>query len=240
VPTTAIVQVDGVPYTVNAGLFKTGALPGGTHLVTATAPGYSLYHWEASVIPGKTISLTIRLTNQGWINGTITPVVGHVSVNGEYQTVNGGAFNLTEPAGKSYNVTGSLEGYNSFSYPTVAVSPGNGTTVSFALSATSVTPCSVTDTCTCTSNCNPTKNTTGSNSDYLYIAIAIIVILAAAIAIVALSRRRGGGGAATTSTTTTPTSGDGSYDGSSPSEIPKLQSDGSMDSSQGGSGGPPA
>ncbi len=243
VPTTAFVQVDGVPQTVSAGSFTTAELPGGTHVVTATAPGYSLFKWDVVVVPEKTTPLTIKLTNEGWINGTITPVTGHVQINQNYITVNlvTGLFNVTEPAGKGfYNVTGSAGGYESLSFATVAVSPGNVTYVPILLTQ-SPPPTN----CTQTNTCPPTpkgSTSTGLNPIYLYGAIAVILILVAAIAIVMLSRRGGGGSPGTSSTSpTTSSSSTSTYDGSNPGELPKMQSDGSMNSSGSeGGGSPPA
>ncbi|MHB8351161.1 MAG: hypothetical protein ACYDFT_00455 [Thermoplasmata archaeon] len=235
-PITAFVEVDGVLQTVNAGSFTTAQLPGGTHLVTATAPGYNLFKWDVVVVPGKTVSLTIKLTNEGWINGTISPTSGHVQINQNYEIVNPltGAFNVTEPAGKGlFNVSGSAAGYDSLSFTTVAVSPGNGTTVPLVLTKSTVTQqnCTVTNTC-------PIQKIKGSgsggiNAIYLYAAIAVIIILVAAVVIVMLSRRGGAGPTTTTTTTTGSSSSSGSssnYDGSNPSELPKMHSDGSMDS----------
>lgn len=242
VPVDAIVQVDGVTQTVNAGSFTTAQLPGGTHLVTATAPGYNLYKRDVVVNPGRTVSITIKLTNEGWINGTIAPTSGHIQINQQYEVVNPstGAFNVTEPAGKSlYNVTGSAAGYQSLSYTTVAVSPGNGTSVPFVLEkSVPATNCSSTNTCP-PAHTNGTGTNGGISAIYLYAAIAVIVILVAAVAVVLLSRRGGAGpstAGASGSSSSTPSS---TYDGSSPSELPKMQSDGSMDSPSTPDGGSP-
>ncbi len=243
VPTTAFVQVDGVPQKVSAGSFTTAELPGGTHVVTATAPGYSLFKWDVVVVPEKTTPLTIKLTNEGWINGTITPVTAHVQINQNYITVNPqtGLFNVTEPAGRGfYNVTGSAGGYETLSFATVAVSPGNVTYVPILL-----TQSPPTTNCTQTNTCPPqTKitSTTGLNPIYLYAAIGVIVILVAAIAVVMLTRRGGGGSPGTSSTSpTTSSSSPSTYDGSNPGDLPKMQSDGSMNSpGSEGEGSPPA
>ena len=243
VPTTAFVQVDGVPQKVSAGSFTTAELPGGTHVVTATAPGYSLFKWDVVVVPEKTTPLTIKLTNEGWINGSITPVTGHVQINQNYITVNSltGLFNVTEPAGRGfYNVTGSAGGYETLSFATVAVSPGNVTYVPILL-----TQSPPTTNCTQTNTCPPqTKitSTTGLNPIYLYAAIGVIVILVAAIAVVMLTRRGGGGSPGTSSASpTTSSSSPSTYDGSNPGDLPKMQSDGSMNSpGSEGEGSPPA
>jgi hypothetical protein len=198
-PVNAVVQVDGAAVTISSGSFSTGVIPGGVHRVTATAPGYSYYGRDITVVPGATATVQITLTNQGWINGTVTPVTAGVQVNGKYEQVHAdGSFNVTVTANRAYTVEGLLKGYNN-SYANITVTPGNVTFVTLALNKTPTNGgCPNPNNPAC--NQPPPKNgsTAPQTNWLLYAGIGAVIVVVAAIAVVLLMRRGRGGGSSTT------------------------------------------
>lgn len=222
-PGNALVEVDGNPIVVAGGSFATAQLPAGLHHVTSTIAGYSLYSREISTTAGQTSNVNILLTNKGWINGTITPSTGRVQLNNQYYSVVNGAYNISVVAGHTYEIKGVLAGYDN-GYNNATVSAGN---VSYA----NLTLQKSTGPGGCTTNCPPPppsggSNVTLSNSGlYLYLGLGLVAVVVIALAAVMLLRRgRGGSGSEAP-----PAEPETMYDGSDPSQLPKLQSDGTMD-----------
>jgi hypothetical protein len=232
-PANMNVQVNGVPLTLVNALGTLGGLKSGLYTVTATARGYSYYsNGSVNVTPEHTTQVTISLTNKGWITGTINPANGSVEIAGTAVAVNPttGAFNVSVTGGHSYLVVG-LPNINDPSHAvrnySVAVTPGNTTTLNVVLNKTAGSP---------STGCPPTCPTTGSgnggsNNTLLYIVIAVVIVAVAAVAVVLLLRRKPGAGSA--SAPAPEAAAPDTYDGTSPGELPKLQPDGSM-----GPGGP--
>lgn len=190
-PLSGAVQINGAPVTLQAGNFNVSE-PGGTYELTARAPGYSWFHWTVTVTPGHAVTKNIRLTNQGYIVGTIGPAnaipSAIVLVAGSQVRLNAsGGFNASEGPG-SHTVSASATNYNQSS-TTVTVVAGNVTWANITLKP-STQPgqnCTVTNTC---SNNNNTGGTGSSSNLLLYAGIGAAVVLAAIIAGVLLMRRR--------------------------------------------------
>jgi hypothetical protein len=240
------VALDGVVIPsnqINQGNFNQSLL-GGTHHLTATAPGYNLTNDVISVTPGTSNVVLITLTNKGWIRGLIQPVAAakgatmtaiNATSGGGLAPLNAssGTFNFTERGGFTYHLQVSSTGYNPNS-TYVTVTAGNASSfVTITMTPTKVQPpnCTVNNSCPSTGNNN--NKTPAAFPTTLVIGILAVVILAAVIAVVLVMRRKPGGGA--------PPSGSGYteeapaesvYGEGNPSELPKLQSDGSF-------GGPP-
>jgi hypothetical protein len=202
--TTAIVRVDGVTQQLTAGTFLTTQLPGGEHLVTATAPGYNLYSQEINVVAPNTAHVDITLTNMGWINGTVNPSGAIVQIGGKDIGVlpTSGVFNRTETGaaspGQSYELVAILSGYNT-TYKNVTVTPGNVSYVTITMGKAIPVQ---TQNCTNTPSLCPAKNNSnGPNDLLLYVAIGVVIALVVAIAVVMLMRRRGGDSAPAEATT---------------------------------------
>ncbi|HEV2449559.1 MAG TPA: sialidase family protein [Thermoplasmata archaeon] len=190
-PLSGAVQINGAPVTLQAGNFNVSE-PGGTYTLTARAPGYSWFHWTVAVTPGHAVSKNIRLTNQGYIVGTVGPANAVASaivlVAGSQVRLNAsGGFNASEGPG-SHTVSASATNFNQ-STESVTVIAGNVTWANITLKP-STSPgqnCSVTNTC-------PTKpgggGTSGNSNLLLYAGIGAAVVVAAIVAGVLLMRRR--------------------------------------------------
>ncbi|MCI4341413.1 MAG: glycoside hydrolase [Thermoplasmata archaeon] len=187
-PITGKVWVNGVAILLSSGNFNVSE-PGGVYNVTATAHGYSTFQWHYAVTPGVTTTSNIRLTNQGWINGSISPAAAIPSaivlIGGLTVHLNAnGVFNASEGAG-AHTIQVTATGYNE-STTSVTVSPGNVTAAPITLNAASKGGCTV--------NCKPPPgggtNSTGSSNLLLYVGIGVVVLVVAALAAILLMRRR--------------------------------------------------
>ncbi len=237
------VSIDGLTIPTNVGTFSV-QVTGGFHSVAATQPGYNL-----SVIPnlkvnaGQVSIVSITLTNQGAIQGIIGPTTAipvavlHIynatTGKGGFEHVNAnGTFSVLFGAG-SYTVNVTATGYNSFQTK-ADVSPGN---VSTYITVTLVknptvcvgpncnTDCHTTNTCSTTGN-NATPANGLTTTDVIAIVAVIGIIVVAAL--VLLTRRRGGSGGSDGQMEGPPLE-DQTYQGGQMSDLPHLQSDGTMD-----------
>jgi len=209
-----IVKLDEVPIGVDpiTKTFNQSAL-GGFHNLTATAPGYNLSQIRyIYVVPGVTTSVAVSITNQGWINGAISPVGAiksttklHIynasaAIGGFYPVGADGSFNVTLVGNHNFVVNVTAAGYDSYQ-TTQPVSPGNGTYVTIDLNVSTG----------CTSNCNNQQNCTtdptlpgcsgttttpagGLTTTQLLVIVAVIVLIAIVLAVVMMRRRGGSGG----------------------------------------------
>jgi hypothetical protein len=228
------VELDGVPIGVsNSGAFNNSTL-GGYHTLTATQPGYNLSSISLFVTPGHTTMVNVSLTNRGWIGGMISPLDAvHTAIlhiysgsTGSYYAINSdGSFNVTTLVGfLNYTVNVTATNYQSFQQ-IVYVTPGNGSQLTITLSP--VQGCTGPS---CTQQPPPNNASGGGISTTTLIIIVVVIVAVAAIAVVLLTRRRGGGsGPAADDEGETPV-----YQESNPSQLPRLQPDGSM-----GPGNPP-
>ena len=206
-PPNANVTIDGNGTNVQGGIFN-ASLPGNTsYVVRATLFGYSVFD-QAIVLPtGVNKSVSISLTNRGWITGTVGPVTANPSIDVDLnpQTVVDGAFNISELASNvglhqdyfNYTVTALAPGYVTQTL-TVKVTPGNTTPVIITLKQKTTV---VNNTCPNASNplCQKTSgggNSTAPNYTLVYVGVAVIVVLVAVIALALLMRRGKGGQAA--------------------------------------------
>lgn len=244
-----VVKVDNTPVTVTVPSYTFNqTVLGGFHNITATAPGYNLSTLsDVYVTPGSATSLSITLTNQGWLTGQVSPAAAlskvqlHITVkggtSGNYYPVSGvtGAFNVSVLGNTQYVVNVSASGYKSFQSD-FNVTPGNATPVSVSLtpapSGCTGSNCPQQN-CTVTNTCPPPPGGTGTNGNGFpttdLIIIVVVIVLVAVVAAVLLMRGRSGGGGEPAEYDEGPA---GTYQDTSTSALPKLQSDGSM-------GGPP-
>ncbi len=231
-----VLKIDNTTVTVNAvGQFTQG-LPGGFHSLTATATGYNLSTINnIGVTPLNTHLVNVTLTNSGWIAGSISPLSAVTSAfirmtsgsTVKIPTVSktNGTFNETLPAG-TWNVTTMATNYQTNWTIIAGLTAGNGSFIALTLKA--ITP-------VCTVNCsgnnhtkNATQNTSGtgiSTLDIALIVVAVIVVVAVLVAVM-MMRRRGGSEPESDYNQNPPDQQ--VYGDSSTSELPKLQSDGSM------------
>lgn len=241
VHTGLVVTIDGTPVsTTLAGTFS-ASVPGGLHTLVATEPGYNTSTISnIPVVAGQARIVNVTLTNRGWISGSVAPIAALKNLllkvtNGTqggpitYSTTNG-AFNVSETGGLNWTVTATAPGYVT-NTTVVEVTAGEGSTpVNFVM--TPSTP-------VCTSNCggghnNSSSNGTGSSTSGLsttdLLIIVAVIVLVAIVALALVMRGRKGGG----DDMSAPAADQPTYESSSPSDLPKLQSDGSM-----GPGSPP-
>ena len=185
-PGSATVRVDGVTATVTGGTFNVTVL-GGSHTVSATAPGYASFRSSVVVVPTRGAEFAIALTDTGTIRGSVSPVTASVVVGGNLVAVIGGVFDVGVLGGATYNVTVSAPGYLDAS-KNLVVTPANVTYANFTLSSVPA----------CVSSCggtNPTGSPSGSASlpySWLDVAIAAAVILGAALVVALLLLRTPG------------------------------------------------
>jgi hypothetical protein len=239
------VSINGKPVTdVVAGTFTVNE-PGGIYIVAATQPGYNLVtNSSVVVVAGATTSVSITLTNHGWLAGTIAPQAALKSLvltvtNSTYSSQSGpvpfsattGTFNQSLPGPAYWTVTLTAPGYTTVSQKFL-VTPGNATTASETLQASGPTGGG---NCTTNNTCPPPNGGTKASSGVPlldWIIVAIVILAVAAVLAIALMRRRGGSTTTVQTTTTQPS--EAVYEDSNPSDLPKLQTDGSM-----GPGGSP-
>jgi hypothetical protein len=236
-----VLKVDGAPFTVNAvGVFS-APVPGGFHNLTATAPTYNLSSINnIGVIPLDTHFVNVSLSNTGYISGVIQPA-GALTAGLLVRITSGAKLFLPKLVSGSFNETGVPAGIWQVqttatdyvgNYTNVTVTAGNGTALSISLTASTpvcVTNCVPPPNCTVTHNCSTTNNNTPASGlstlDIALIAVAIIVVLAILVAVL-MVRRRGGSPPESEYNQNPPDQP--VYGDSSTSELPKLQSDGSM------------
>jgi hypothetical protein len=200
--TGTTLTINGTVETVTGGEFNV-TLPGNaTYTVTATKFGYSVYN-EAIVLPtGVNKTLSIVLTDQGWISGTVSPVNAGVQVDLTPETVVDGAFNITEAGSNiglhedyfDYTLTVAALGYTSQTI-TVRVTPGNTTVEQIKLVVANGhhnTGCNGTACCVNGTGTNCSGRTTSTNYTDLYVGLAVIIVLIAVIAVALMMRRPGG------------------------------------------------
>jgi YVTN family beta-propeller protein len=143
VPSTATVTINGNATMVTAGSFNQ-SLSAGTYVVRATLFGYSVFQTTVLLTPGGERTLSISLTNRGWITGTVSPVMANVDVDLAPVTVVDGAFNISELGSNvglhhdffNYTLSAEATGYITQTI-LVVVTPGNVTPVAFVLVAKS-------------------------------------------------------------------------------------------------------
>ncbi len=235
IPATNVhVQLGGV--TVNltsAGTFNVSR-PGGTYSLTATQAGYNLVVLSSIVVaPGRTTLVNVSLTNKGWINGSVGPTTALKGLEvlmtngstGGAQSYNAtsGAFSVPLLGGKVWTVKVTSPGYNS-SVSQVAVSAGNVSWLNVTLLKAPCTGSSCGQNTNNTSkNQTPVQATGGGGIGLTTILLIVAVVaLAAVLGLVLLTRRRG------SAPPPPPAEPDQTYQGTAPSELPHLQSDGSM------------
>jgi hypothetical protein len=237
------IEIDGVAVTNTFGVFNQ-SVAGGYHTLSATQPGYNLSVFSSiQVVPGHSTPVNVSLTNHGWIAGIITPVAALKNLlltvtNGShggpqvYDSTTG-TFNVSVLGGYTWTVTVKSTGYNTTTAK-IPVTPGNLSTYNAVLNVSSTTG-------GCTVNCNNNNNTTGNGGSpssgpglLVYVlVIVVVIVLIAVVAMVMMMRRRGGG--ENYAEAPPPPGPDQTYQGTNPSDLPKLQQDGSM-----GEGNPPA
>lgn len=204
-PATATVTIGGQNVNVTFGSFSFYSA-GGTYEVRATHSGYSVFDQNVTVAPGHTQSLTIALTNRGWIVGNVAPGTATVFVNGQPEASPNGQFNISELAG-TYNVSARLLGYVT-NYTIVTVNPGLASPVALTLTKAS-TGCGTN--CPQNNTTPPTSPSTSGLSPYIYVAIIVVVLVAVAAAVL-LMRRRGQGQAPAEAPPESPTAGAEAYE----------------------------
>jgi len=142
-PSNAVVMVNGSVTPVTQGEFNQ-SVPYGSYPVRASLFGFSTFQTTVLVVPGATGTLPIVLTDHGWIVGSVRPASAAVYVDGQPAAVTSGRFNVSvvgsdlahHVASMSYNVSAEASGYLTLTSK-VTVTPGNLTTVSFTLQASS-------------------------------------------------------------------------------------------------------
>jgi hypothetical protein len=231
-----VIDVDGLPVNNVDGVFNV-SVSGGFHNLTTTEKGYNLSYFPSIyVTPGHATAVNVTLTNHGWIAGIISPTAALKNLlltvtNGttggpETYSPSTGAFNVSVLGGLNWTVTVSSTGYNT-STGKVLVTAGNGTAYDVTLGVATTPPCTVD--CSPTKNCTETGNCTTSPSGSSgfplvdVLAIVVVLVIVAVLAAAMMMRRRGG-----SSEQHGPTGPDDTYQSSNPSDLPKLQSDGSM------------
>jgi hypothetical protein len=191
-PTNATVRVDGTVVALTNGAFNVSVL-GGSHNITASAPGYAGYHSSLMVAPTQQANVAISLTDSGWIEGTVSPVTASVVVGGNLVPVLSGAFQVYVRGGSIYNVTVTAAGFYSGG-KNVAVTPANVSYANFTLTAVPST---------CSSCGSPGSGGTHSAAtalpySWLDVGIAAVIVLGLALAVAFLVLRGGEGGSEST------------------------------------------
>jgi hypothetical protein len=226
------VTINGVSVNNSFGAFSAPE-PGGVYTVVSTQPGYNTSTIQnVRVIPGQGTFVNVSLTNHGWLAGIISPVaalknlqfkiVNLTSGLGGFQVydTNSGTYNVSLVGGYNWTVTASATGYNTTTV-VVAIAAGDYKHQDLALNP-SVTP-------PCTTNCPPkntTENASSSSFPLVYVVLIVVVVLVVAVLVAVMMMRRGRGGGGGEAETNQPP--EHLYEGSNPSDLPKLQQDGSM------------
>ena len=230
--TGLVLQVDGVNVNTTFGTFN-ASVPGGFHTVTATQPGYNLSIIQGIVVtPGRASIVNVSLTNHGHLAGVVTPIgalknlalrMTNVTAGGGIESYDGttGAFNVSLLGGYWWTVTASSSGYNTTTGH-VYVSAGNTSNFDVVMNLSGT----ILPNCTQLGNCPPPQQNTSSSGIplTLVLGIVVVIVVVAVVAMVLLMRRRGGSGGGESP----PPPPEELYQGTSPSDLPKLQSDGSM------------
>ncbi|MFI5417605.1 MAG: hypothetical protein ACHQ2Y_01720 [Candidatus Lutacidiplasmatales archaeon] len=139
-PQFATVTIDDIFVIVRPNGHFYQAVPPGQHWVNASYNGYSSFNKSYMVAPGQNLSVPIVLVgSDGWINGTMDPPGGQLSVNGKAVTVNyRGVFN-DSVAPSTYDLIASLPGYDSIEE--LVIVPAGGTVfANFSLNQTPAAP----------------------------------------------------------------------------------------------------
>lgn len=216
--------LDGVAISGLTGATFNQSTLGGKHVVGATATGYNTSKINVTVVPGHTTVVSVNLTNEGTIVGTVGPAaaltVATLSVinlsksGGGPERINPstGAFKVNVTGDAYWTVTVKATGYTTVSQ-SVLVTPGVATppvVITLTASSKPHTNCSTNNSCP---NNGPNGTTTSGIPLVVVGGILVVVVLVAAIAAVMIMRRRGGGGSSTAppeaATTGAPESPDG-------------------------------
>ncbi len=170
-PASASVLVDGMATTVTDGAFSV-SVPAGVSSIVASAPGFLTYYTNVSVTGGTTTTVTIHLasssTGTGWVAGTISPTSAQLTIDGQVETVTGGAFNVSLAAGV-HVVEVTASGYVPY---VTTVDIVTGSTQRLAVSLSAVSPAST------------------YLSPLAYGLIAVLAVLAVLFLVIALTRGR--------------------------------------------------
>ncbi|MCI4355446.1 MAG: hypothetical protein L3K06_08805, partial [Thermoplasmata archaeon] len=237
--TGLVVQVDGINVNTTFGTFNQ-SVAGGFHVVSATQPGYNLSIIQGILVtPGQSSIVNVSLTNRGFLAGVVTPVASlknlqlrmtNTTAGGGIQSYSAttGAFNVSLLGGYWWTVTAISNGYNTTTGH-VYVSAGNTSQfdVVMNLSTPPVQNCTELGTC-------PPGGGGGTSSSGIplttVLGIVAVIVIVAVVALVLLMRRRngGGGGGGGMDENSPPPPPEELYQGTNPSDLPKLQSDGSM------------
>lgn len=170
-PASASVEVNGVAAPVTGGAFSV-SVPAGVASINASAPGFSTYSTNVSIMGGATTTVTIHLASSssgtGWLAGSITPASASLTIDGQAETVTGGSFNVSLSSG-IHVVEVTAAGYVPY-VTTVDISTGATQKLTVALAA--VSPAST------------------YLSPLAYALIAVLAVLAAVFLVMALMRGR--------------------------------------------------
>lgn len=131
-PHSATLQINGSAVAVDAGTgIFSDHLSWGNYLVNASAPGFPSFSRMVTVIFGTTTPLIVSLA-YGWINGTISPGAGHISINNASVAVLPTGSFAQNLSGGSYYVVGTLAGY-SWYHSLVQLAPGTSVRLTISL-----------------------------------------------------------------------------------------------------------
>ena len=238
---TLVLKIDGIAdpnVASDDGVFNV-SVQGGFHNLTTTETGYNLSYFPSIYVkPGHATAVNVTLTNHGWISGVISPsaalknllleVTNGTTGGPQTYSATTGAFNVSETGLKNWTITITSAGYN-MSVGKVYVTPGNGSAYDVTLGASTPGGCTTNcgTNCTETNSCPPSNSTPGSSGIPLVdvLGVVVVIVIVAVLVMAMMMRRRGGGGMDGSNPPPPP---DETYQGSNPSELPKLQSDGSM------------
>jgi hypothetical protein len=197
-------KLDGVAVTNLVGATFNESTLGGTHQLVATATGYNTSTMNISVVPGHTSVISVNLTNQGTVIGTVGPTaalhVATLSVTNVSKLGGGperidtttGIFRVNVTGDAYWTVSVVATGYKTVTQ-NVYVVPGQLTspvTITLQLAPVTTPNCALNDSCPQ----NATKTSSSGPSILLIGGIILLVVIVAAVAAVVLMRRRGGGG----------------------------------------------
>ncbi len=131
---TWTISVNGTSHTVSGSSYSLEVLNGTTvnYKIINTTLYYSNTGSGSKTIDGGNATVEIAYFHYAYINGTVSPVLANVTVNGISVPVNNGSFSLAVPSG-NYSVEVSSNGYITF-YSNFTVSPGEGKAVNATLS----------------------------------------------------------------------------------------------------------